>query len=63
MKYINEKEVTNDTKEIHRIIKEYCECMPKKCHSLEEMDAFLKAHIQSSKTKPGRYRKFKQISY
>ena len=58
----NEKgEITTDTAEIQRIIKDYCKQLyANKMDNYEEMDKFL---VQFSKTEPGRIRKHKQTCH
>ena len=59
----NEKgEATTDTAEIQRIMRDYYKQLyANKMDSLEEMDKFLEK--QSSKTEPGRNRKYKQTNH
>ena len=59
----NEKgEVTTDTAEIQRIVRDYYkQIYANKIDNLEEMDKFLKA--QPSETNPGRNRKYEQTNH
>ena len=58
----NEKEVTANTTDIQRIIRDYYEQLyTNKMDSLEEMDKFLR-NAKSPKTEPGRNRKYEQIN-
>ena len=56
----NEKEVTTDTAEIQRIMRDYYkQPYANEMDKLEEMDKFLEK-VKFSKTEPGRIRKHKQ---
>ena len=58
----NEKEVTTDTEEIPRIMRDYYkQPYASKMDNLEEMDKFLQKH--NLLTEPGRKRKYKQPNH
>ena len=60
----NEKgEVTTDTAEIQRIMRDYYKQLcANKMDNMEEMDKFLEMH-NASKTEPGRNRKYEQTNH
>ena len=56
-------EVTTDSTEIHRIIREYYEQLyTNKMDNLEEMDRYLEKYLPP-KTEPGRNRNYEQPNY
>ena len=60
----NKSEVTVDTTEVQRIIKDYCEQLysRKYVDNIKEIDKFLEK-IQSSKSESGRNIKLEQTNY